>query len=217
MVSVWVFRADISEWLLGDSLYKNEVGLIGFAILLTLIGTAHTALLQGMRSIDDLGRVTVYSALIGTIGGLAGIWFLGESGLVWFLVIQPLATTIIASKYTKRLPISKKNILGANEVWDIWKPMVKLGAAFMLGGLVTSVTMIIVRQRIIQELGLDAAGLFAAAWGISMIYIGLMLSAVSADYYPRLTEMITDRNAATKLMNDQLQIFFQLVGQFCYC
>ena len=154
MVVVWIFRAEISQWLLGDSLYKNEVGLIGVAILLTLIGTAHTALLQGMRCIDDLGRVTVYSSLIGTIAGLVAIWFFGESGLIWFIVIQPLATIIIASKYTKRLPISKKNILGTNEVWDILKPMFKLGAAFMLGGLVTSVTMIIVRQRIIQELGL---------------------------------------------------------------
>lgn len=212
MVVVWLLRAEISEWLLGNSLYKNEVGLIGVAILLTLLGTAHTALLQGMRRIDDLGRVTVYSALIGTIAGLVAIWFFGQAGVVWFIVIQPLATIIIASKYTKHLPISKKNILGAEEVWDIWKPMAKLGAAFMLGGLATSVTMIIVRQRIIQELGLDAAGLFAAAWGISMIYIGLMLSAVSADYYPRLTEIITDRSAATELMNDQLQILLSIGG-----
>jgi len=212
MVAVWVLRAEISEWLFGNSLYKNEIGIIGTAILLTLLGTAHTALLQGMRRINDLGRVTVYSAFIGTIAGLVAIWFFGEAGVVWFVVFQPLATIIIASKYTKRLPISKKNILDAEEVWDIWKPMVKLGAAFMLGGLATSVTMIIVRQRIIQELGLDAAGLFAAAWGISMIYIGLMLSAVSADYYPRLSEIITDRSAATELMNDQLQILLSIGG-----
>lgn len=212
MVAVWVLRAQISVWLFGDSLYAAEVGLIGIAILLTLLGTAHTALLQGMRRIDDLGRVTVYSALIGTFAGLVAIWFFGEAGVVWFVVVQPLATIIIALRYTKRLPMSKINILSAAEIWDIWKPMAKLGAAFMLGGLATTVTMLLVRQRITYELGLDAAGLFAAAWGISMIYVGLMLSAVSADYYPRLTEVITDRVAATELMNDQLQILLSIGG-----
>ena len=77
MVIVWVLRTQISEWLFGNSLYKNEVGLIGIAILLTLLATAHTALLQGMRRIDDLGRVTVFSALIGTVAGLVAIWFFG--------------------------------------------------------------------------------------------------------------------------------------------
>ena len=160
MVVVWVLRTQISEWLFGNSLYKNEVGLIGIAILLTLLGTAHTALLQGMRSINDLGRVTFYSALIGTVAGLVAIWFFGEAGVVWFVVVQPLAMIIIASKYTKRLQISKTKILRVVEIWDIWKPMVKLGTAFMLGGLATTVTMLLVRQNITQELGLEAAGLF---------------------------------------------------------
>ena len=212
MVVVWVLRAQISVWLFGDIVYATEIGLIGIAILLTLLGTAHTALLQGMRRIDDLGRVTVYSALIGTFAGLVAIWFFGEAGVVWFVVVQPLATIIIALNYTKHLPISKTNILSAAEIWDIWKPMAKLGAAFMFGGLATTVTMLLVRQRITHELGLEAAGLFAAAWGISMIYVGLMLSAVSADYYPRLTEVITDRVAANELMNDQLQILLSIGG-----
>jgi PST family polysaccharide transporter len=212
MFVVWVFRAQISEWLFADSSYATEVALIGIAILLTLLGTAHTALLQGMRRIDDLGRVTVYSGLTGSVVGLVAIWFLGEAGVVWFVVALPFATIIIALKYTRRLPIPKTNILSAAEIWDIWKPMAKLGAAFMFGGLATTVTLLIVRQNITQELGLEAAGLFAAAWGISMIYVGLMLSAVSADYYPRLTEVINDRVAATDLMNDQLQILLSIGG-----
>ena len=86
--------------------------------------------------------------------------------MVWFVVVQPFATILIALKYTKRLPISKTKTLSVSEIWDIWKPMAKLGAAFMLGGLATTVTMLLVRQNITQELGLEAAGLFAAAWGI---------------------------------------------------
>lgn len=80
--------------------------------------------------------------------------------------------------------------------------MARLGSAFMLGGLATTSTLLLVRSVITQELGLEAAGYFAATWGITMTYVGFLLSAMGADYYPRLTEVIHDRQAANALMND---------------
>ena len=212
MLGMWLLREPISEWLLGDRTYSNQVGLLGISILLTLLGTAQTTLLQGMRRIGDLGRVTVFSALVGTIAGLPAVWLYGEAGLVWFLVIQPLATIFIAIRYTARLPKSAAARPSASEVWAVWKPMAKLGAAFMLGGLATTATLLLVRGRIAQELGLEAAGQFAAAWGITMTYVGFILGAMSADYYPRLTEVINDRSATTRLMNDQAQLGLAVGG-----
>lgn len=212
MVAVWLLRAQISEWLFGDRSYATEVGLIGLAVLLTLLGTAQTTLLQGMRRIGDLGRVTVLSALVGTIVGLAAVLFYGKSGLIWFIVVQPLATIVIAIRYTCRLPKPTTFRPSAAEIWNVWKPMAKLGTAFMLGGLATTGTLLLARSIITQELGLEAAGHFAAAWGITMTYVGFLLGAMAADYYPRLTEIINDRAAATRLMNDQAQLGLAIGG-----
>ena len=212
MLGVWLLRAPIAEWLFGDSSYASAVGLIGLAILLSLMATAQTALLQGMRRIGDLGRVTVMSALVGTVAGLAAVWLYGQAGLVWFVVVQPLATMLIALRYTRRLPQPTAPRPSAGEVWDVWKPMAKLGAAFMLGGLASAGTLLLVRSRITQELGLDAAGQFAAAWGITITYVGFLLGAMAADYYPRLTEVINDRAAASRLMNDQAQLGLAIGG-----
>ena len=79
-----------------------------------MLGTAHTAILQGMRRIDDLGRVTIYSALVGSIVGLVAIWFYGVIGVVWFVIAQPLAVVIVAFQYTNRLPQLKENILNVS-------------------------------------------------------------------------------------------------------
>ncbi len=212
MLGVWLLRAPIAEWLFGDRSYATEVGLIGLAILLGLLATAQTALLQGMRRIGDLGRVTVLSALVGTVAGLAAVWFYGQAGLVWFVVVQPLATLLVALRYTRRLPQPTAPRPSAVEIWEVWKPMATLGAAFMLGGLAATATLLLVRSRITQELGLDAAGQFAAAWGITMTYVGFLLGAMAADYYPRLTEVINDRAAATRLMNDQAQLGLAIGG-----
>ena len=212
MLGVWLLRAPISEWLFGDRNYTTEVSLIGLAILLGLLGTAQTTLLRGMRRIGDLGRVTVLSAVAGTVAGLAAIWFYGQAGLVWFVVVQPLAALLIALRYSRFLPQPTAPHPSVHEVWAIWKPMAKLGAAFMLGGLATTVTLLLVRSWITQELGLDAVGHFAAAWGITMTYVGFLLGAMATDYYPRLTEVLHDRAAANHLMNDQAQLGLAIGG-----
>ena len=212
MVGVWFLRTNIAEWLLGDREYATEVGLIGVAILLGLLGTAQTALLQGMRRIGDLGRVTVLSALIGTVSGLAAVWFYGEAGLIWFVVVQQLATIVIALRYTSRLPKPSAPRPSVVEIWEVWKPMAKLGSAFMLAALATTATLLYIRSLIGQNLGIDATGQFAAAWGLTVTYIGFLLGAMGADFYPRLTEVIGDRQITNKLVNDQAQLGLAIGG-----
>jgi len=212
MLAVWLLRERIAIWLFGDASRATEVGLIGIAILIGLLSSAQTTLLQGLRKVGDLGRVTVFGAFIGTLAGLAAVWFQGENGLIWFILVQPLAAVLIALHYTRRLPKPTAARLSLFETWEVWKPMAKLGATFMLGGLSTAATLLLVRGHISQELGLDAAGYFAAAWGITMTYVGFLLGAMGADYYPRLTEIIHDKVAAIRLMNDQAQLGLAIGG-----
>ena len=212
MLALWRFRESISEWVFGDTAHTTEVILIGVAVLMTQLMAAQTALLQGLRRISDLGRVTVLGALAGTIVGLLAVWYFGQFGLIWLVLVQPFAGLMVALYFTRRLPKPTSQRPSPRELWEIWKPMASLGAAFMLGGLATSGTLLLVRSRIVQDLGLEAAGQFAASWGITMTYVGFLLGAMAADYYPRLTEVIKDRTAATLLMNDQVQLGLSIGG-----
>lgn len=213
MVAVWLLREPIATWLTGDDTLATEIGLVGVAILLMLLATAHTALLQGLRRIGDLGRVTVIGAIVGTLIGLFAVWHYSQAGLIWFLLAHPLANLLAALFFIRRLPgRAERAALRPAEIWSTWKPMARLGSAFMLGGLATTTTLLLVRSLVTQELGLDAAGYFAAAWGITMTYVGFLLGAMGADYYPRLTEVIHDRQAANRLMNDQAQLGLAIGG-----
>lgn len=212
MVGVWLARERIAVWLLGDASHATEIGLIGIAIQLTLLLNAQTALLQGLRRIGELGRVTVFGAVGGTLVGLAAVWAYGQAGLVWFVLTQPLMGLAVALYVTRRLPRPTSTRLRLPQIWEIWKPMAQLGAAFMLGGLATAGTLLLVRGRIAQALGLDAAGQFAAAWGMTVTYVSFLLQAMGADYYPRLTEVISDRAATVRLMNDQAQLGLAIGG-----
>ncbi len=212
MVVIWLARAWLAERLLGSNEQATEVGLVGVAVLLFLIAGSQTTLLQGMRRIGDLGRVTIWTALIGTLAGLSAVLLLGRDGLIWLILMPPAAGILVALRYTRRLPPPDAIRMTPADVFKAWLPMVRLGVVFMLGSLVTIGTLLLIRARITQELGLEAAGHFAAAWSITMIYVGFLLQAMGADYFPRLTEVIHDKAAATRLMNDQMQLALALGG-----
>ncbi|OWU66749.1 hypothetical protein ATO2_17530 [Roseovarius sp. 22II1-1F6A] len=212
MGCVWFLRDRIAVWIFQDAGYAINVGLVGIAILLALLAAAHTALLQGLRRIGDLGRVTVLGAFAGTVVGLAAVVALGQAGLIWFVLAQPLFNLIAARWFVARMQSASAPAPRLRDIPSIWLPMARLGFAFMLGGLMTTATLLVVRSQITQSFGLEAAGQFAAAWGITMTYVGFLLSAMSADYYPRLTEVITDKPAAVALMNDQAQLGLAIGG-----
>ena len=212
MVLVWLFREPLAGWLFGDVSRATETGLVGVAILFSLILASQTAILQGLRRIGDLGRVTVLGALGGTIVGLLAVWVEGEAGLIWFLLVQPLASVLVAAMLSRKQPRPQTHRLTPAEVFAVWKPMASLGVVFMIGGLAGAATLLLARSMIARDLGIDAAGLFSASWGVAMVYVGFLLGAMAADFYPRLTEVIHDRAASTRLINDQAQLGLAIGG-----
>ncbi len=212
MAVIWFLREPLARWLGGGEDHATEVGLVGVAVLLTLLSASQTALLQGLRRIGDLVRVTVYSALAGTLAGVFAVWLRGEDGLIWFLIAQPATSMLVALWFTHRLPSLQEKALTLSGIWRVWAPLVALGLVFVLSGLASEVTVLMVRGLITRKLGLEDAGLFAASWAIAMTYIGFLLTAMGADYYPRLAESIHDSDQANRLMNDQMQIGLAVGG-----
>lgn len=212
MVAVWAMREPLAIWLMGEAGHVTQIGLVGVAMFLFLLASSQDTLLQGMRRIGDLGRVMVLGTLAGSIVGVLAIWILGMDGLIWMILAEALAVLIVAWFYARRLPLPDPGWLTPGELLKRWWPMVRLGMVFMLGGLLTTATLLLVRTLITRELGLVAAGQFAAAWTITMIYVGFMLDAMAKDYYPRLTEVIDDQAASSRLMNDQMHLALALGG-----
>ena len=63
MALIWLLRERLAVWLAGDASHAAGVGLVGAAVFLTLANGSQLAILQGMRRIGDLARVTIHGAL----------------------------------------------------------------------------------------------------------------------------------------------------------
>lgn len=211
MLLLWLFREPVAEIVFGDTVHAREVGWLGLGIFLTLVASSQTALLQGLRHIGDLARVQVFSAFIGALVGIAFVYFWGEAGVVWFVIVTPATSLIVAASYSARLPRSH-----ADYDWYVikkqWEAMLQLGIPFMAAGMLALATQLIARSIVLQEIGMEASGYFQAAWAISMTYIGFILGAMGADYYPRLTATINNHQYARQLVNEQTEMALLLAG-----
>ena len=211
MVILWLLREPVAQWVFGDTARAGEVGWLGLGVFFTLVAGSQTALLQGLRRIGDLARVNVISAFFAAAAGMALVYLLGQAGVLWFVLVAPAISVLVASHYAARLPRPKTSS-DWQAISQQWQAMLKLGIPFMVAGLLTSATQLAARAIILRELGLDASGYFQAAWAISMTYIGFVLGAMATDYFPRLTEAISDPARARKLVNEQTEMALLLAG-----
>ena len=59
---------------------------------------------------------------------------------------------------------------------------------------------------------LTAAGCYQAAWGLGGYYVGFILQAMGADFYPRLTAVASDHVECNRLVNEQAEVGLLLAG-----
>ena len=82
----------------------------------------------------------------------------------------------------------------------------------MISGLLTMGAAYAVRILVLHDEGVEAAGLYQAAWAISGLYVTVVLQSMGTDFYPRLAGVIQDSAAVTRLVNEQTQVSLLLAG-----
>lgn len=202
----WLASGWIARVILADESRTHEVAWLSLGVALTVAAGSQGALLTGLRRIGDLARINVGAGAIGAALGVLALWIWGAQGLIAMVLIAPVVTFLLGHLYVARLGPPAGPAIRLPEMSREWRVMATLGFAFMLSGLVTTLGHLASRTLVQRELGAEALGQFQAAWAIGMTYLGVVLSAMGTDYYPRLTAAIHDRANATRLVNEQTEV-----------
>ncbi len=88
--------------------------------------------------------------------------------------------------------------------------MVRLGFAFMWSALVASLAEYLTRAMITLQIGIEAVGIFGAAFALSGMLMNFILNAMCADYFPRLSGAADNPGKMTRLVSEQ-----QRKSDFC--
>jgi len=208
----WLLRETLSEKVLQDPGANQQLAWLAVGVALTVAAGAQTALLNGLRRIGDLARLSISSSLLSTLLGIGALLWCKEAGLLLFVLAAPVSSFLLGHWFVRRLGRVQAPATPLAQITRQWRTMAKLGVAFMVSGVAVTIGQLAVRTLVQRDLGPEALGQFQAAWAISMTYITFVLSAMGTDYYPRLTAVIHDQEAARQLVNEQTEVALLLAG-----
>jgi PST family polysaccharide transporter len=206
-----VFSRHVSILTFGDSDHAGGVALLAIAVFFGAITGGQSALLQGLRRIADFAKMGVLGALAGTVLSIVLVYFLRLNGVVPALVGVAVTGTIVSHWYSRRVNITTPD-LSFSEVRQEAVALLNLGFVFMSSGLMTMGVAYFTRVFLLRKAGFEATGLYQAAWVLGGLYVGFVLQAMGADFYPRLTAAAKNDPVCNRLVNEQTRVGMLIAG-----
>jgi enterobacterial common antigen flippase len=207
----FVLRRPIAQITFGDQQYATALGLLALIPLFMVISTSQAGLIQAFRLISDLARVNVVGIAMGTVLGLPLLFLWGKAGIAPYLVVIAGTTLLVSWWYARKIPIASVT-LPWSRFWRDSRHLLTLGFAFMVSSLATLASAYLVKVLITRQDGLHAVGLFEASSALSNIYVGFILGAMGADFFPHLASLAKDDLGSAELINTQVSIGMLLAG-----
>lgn len=195
----------LSCWVSGSKEHAWAIALLGGTLLLGSISGGQMALLQGVRNIGDIARANIMAMLINTCVAIGLYALLGQQGIVPVMALSAVVSLFASWWFARKVDVESVLISWRETVAGALQ-LAGLGFAFMWSALLIAGLDMATRSLLTRELGISAAGHYQAAWAISGMFAGFILSAMGSDFYPRLTGAIHDKAMATRTVNEQTEI-----------
>jgi len=204
MAAMMLLSPFISQFTFGHQDYALDIAALGLVILFGNLSGGQMALIQGMRRIGDMARANLIGAVFGTAAAIGFYAALGVRGIIPTLVAVSAFQLALSWYYARKVPVPKIR-LSMRQTMAEAGDMVRLGLVFMANGLMGSAVAYITVALITQHEGMQAVGLYSAAYALSGMFVNFVLSAMGADYYPRLTAVASDKPTMKRLVNEQTE------------
>lgn len=204
-ICMFFFAKSISQYTFGSADNSYGIKWMSLVVLFAGMSNGQMALLQGLRRIKDLAMARMIGAFIGSIVCVILVFFFRKEGIVPFLIAGAATTLLLSWLFTQKEKIPSLRV-NFKEFKIRAISLLSLGFAFLISGLTGSLSGYYSRILISKSFSIKDLGLYTASWTLSAIYVNFILTAMGADFYPRLSGIIHDNEKSNKLVNEQAKI-----------
>ncbi|WP_228420682.1 O-antigen translocase [Chryseobacterium lacus] len=205
----------LSPWLsqitFGNEEFTWAFRVLSITLLVSQLAAAQTAILQGLRRIQLMAKASIYSSALGLLITLPFYYFFSIKGIVPALLLTSGVIFSVQFFYVKKVNISTY-WLPYRKAIRLGKPMLKLGFMLSLSGIIVVASSYLVRVFIVRYGNLSEAGLYNAGFSIITVYVGMVFTAMSTDYFPRLSAVNMEMEKYNELINQQSETAFLILS-----
>jgi O-antigen/teichoic acid export membrane protein len=205
MVLIAAFSPWLSELTFGNRNYKFAFIWISVTLLFQQLSSGQLVILQGLRKLQYLAKANMLGAVIGLFISVPVYYVWRLDGIVPVIIITSITSMLLSWYFARKVGVRSVDI-STKETFTEGKEMLKMGFVLSLSGLVALGASYLVRIFISNTGGVEQVGLYNAGFAIINTYVGMVFTAMSTDYYPRLSAMADDNRNARKLINQQAEV-----------
>jgi O-antigen/teichoic acid export membrane protein len=210
-----ILTAILSPWLsqltFGNKDYTLAFIWISGTLLLNQISTGQGVVLRGMRQLNYMARSSLSGAVIGLAISVPIYYQWGIDGIVPAIIVSSIANLMRTWYFARKVKIEKVEVNRETTINE-GKDMLAMGFMLSISGLYVLAKNYGLRAYISNMGGLEEVGLYSAGFAIVNTYVGMVFTAMSTDYYPRLAAVAHVNSDARKLINQQAEIAILILG-----
>lgn len=211
LLLTFILAPTLSKLTFGNENYTIAFRWLSVTLLFNQLTSGQNVLLQGMRQLKFLAQANLIGSVVGLLISVPLYYFYRIDGIVPALIFSSFASLIIAWVFSRRIKTAPVKV-NKQETLTEGKSMLTMGFMIGLNGLIVTAVSYIIRIYINKTGNVEDVGLYNAGFAIIGSYVGLVFSAMSTDYYPRLSGIAQNNTKACELINQQAEIALLIMG-----
>lgn len=200
-----IFSPWLSQLTFGNREYTFAFIWVSITLLFAQLSSGQLVILQGLRKLKYLAKANLIGSGLGLVVTLPFYYFMGIDGIVPGIIGTSVLTLMLSWFFSSKVSIPTIYVSRDQTISES-KNMLQMGLMISLSGLLTVGASYIVRIFISRTGNLEQVGLYNAGFAIINTYVSLIFTAMSTDYYPRLSSVAHDNTLSKRAINQQSEI-----------
>lgn len=209
----------LSKWSFGNSAYTISFVWLSFVVGLNILSEGQLAILKGMRQLHALAKASIIGSVVGLVSAVPFYYFFGKGGIIPSLMVSAFSSLFFSNYYVRKVKFDRIKIRFKQLICES-RQMVVMGVSLMLVSFMASVFDLVVSSFISHSGSLADVGFYHAGTTIIGAYFGVIITAMTTDYYPRISAINKNNEKLLIEMNKQseagLVMIFPLVVLFIF-
>ena len=207
----------LSQWTFGNTDFTISFAFLSISLLLTQLTNGNLLILKGCRNINYYAKANVWGNFLSLFITVPLYFWLGIDAIVPALILFSISTFLCAYFYRSRLRLVQIRT-ERGEFKEISKDILIAGIAFSAAEFFPLIASFYIRTFISNNGGLTDVGLFSAGFAILNGYVGMIFTAMSTDYIPRISAVSDADHQIELVINQQIEnsklLLFPLIVLF---
>lgn len=205
MLAGLILSPVLSKVSFGNFDYTIPFAFFSITLLLDQLCNGQKIILQGLRRLKSLALTSAIGSTMGLVVSIPIYYWFGVSGIVPTLILTSCTTLFFTWIVARKIKFPKVQISNKSAISE-GSTMLKLGIAMSVSGILGTLSSYVIRSFIRYYGSIDEVGLFTAGFMLMTTYTGLVFTAMSTDYFPRLAEVNHDNEKCKEIINQQSEI-----------